>query len=155
MANILTPLPSGVAIVDARGTVTDFFRLAWQAVIDGFQRVALVASVALAGQTDAIATTTAYTVRSGGRYRVSWYLRKTIADGVASSLTITLGWVESGVALTESGAVVNTDSVIAQQNGSVTVVADASSDLTFAMAYASTTPNKMTYRVDVLVEQLV
>lgn len=155
MPQSLAPIPQGVAIVEPKGgSITEFFRLRWQSLVDGFQISPDVAAIALAGKTAAIAAASAFLTKSAGWYRVSYYMRKTVADGVSSSLTVTLGWTESGVPLTEAGAALATDTTSAQQSGSKSFWADAGVDLTYAVAYASNTPNKMTYRIDVLVEQL-
>jgi hypothetical protein len=155
MPKILDPIPVDAAIVEGRGVITTFFRLRWEQLRALFQ---LSPSVALIqsdlNQSATVVTTNAYTTASGGRFRVSWYLRKTVADGVNSSLTITLGWVESAVALTEPQAALVTDTIFAEQNGSVTVEADPNSALTFAIAYASNTPAKMRFRYTVIVEQI-
>lgn len=152
MPRTLDPIPVDVPIVEKDGSITIYFRRLWDTLIAGYQNIGSRAAVALTGQTAAIVTTSAYTTLSSGLYRISWYMRKTVADGVSSSLTVTLGWSESGIALTEAGAALATDTTSAQQSGSKVVSADAASDITFAVAYASNTPNKMTYRIDVVVE---
>lgn len=150
----LAPIPAGVPIVDRLGAITDFFRLRWQSLIDGFQLAGLVGAVQVLGQTAAIVPTSAFLTKVAGRYRVSYYLRKTVADGVASSATFTWGWTESALPLTEAAAALVLDTTGAEQSGSKVVWADALTDLTFQIAYASTTPAKMTFRLDVTVEQL-
>lgn len=111
--------------------------------------------VNLTGQTAAIATTPIpLPTINGGAYRVTWYTRKTVADGFSSSLTITIGWTESGIAQTRVGAALATDTVLAIQSESVMFLNDQSTAITYAVAYASNTPNKMTYRLSVLVEEL-
>src|SRR2546425_9052987 len=110
MPQTLAPIPSGVQIVDPReGAITDFYRLRWQQLIDGFTRVGTVATLSKDGQTAALTTTAVYTTKATGRYRLNWYLRKTVADGVSSSLTVTWGWTESGNPLTEAEAALTTD----------------------------------------------
>src|SRR4051812_43985035 len=91
---------------------------------------------------------------AAGTYRVTYYARKTFADGVASSLTVTLGWTENGLALSLSGAPMVADTVSSPQNGSITVTIDGNSALTYSTAYASTTPNRMRYKVEFTVEAL-
>lgn len=154
MPQALSPIPLETQIVERDGTITPTFRLRWEELRNGFQQAPTKAVVALEGQTAAVATQAAYTTTVAGLYRISWYARKTVADGVSSSLTVTLGWAESGVALTESGAALVADAISAQQSGSKVVYADALTDLAFAVAYASNTPNRMTYRITVLVEQM-
>lgn len=154
MPQSLAPIPAGVVIVDREGTITDFFRLQWQQLINGFQQSPSVASVLAVDQTAAIATTAAFTTRTTGTYRVTYYLRKTVADGVSSSLTFTWGWTEDGVPLTSSAAALTLDTTAASQSGSLVVEADAATDLTYAVSYASNTPARMTYRIRVTTEFL-
>lgn len=156
MTRSLSPIPTFAPIVDTQGQITTFFRLLWQALIGGWAQVPTAATpIAKTGQSASIVTSTLLATPAAGLYRVSWYLRKTVADGVASSLTMTIGWTDSGVSLTKSGSALTTDSTTAEQDGAFTVYADAASDLTYAVAYASNTPGKMTYDVRVSVEQLV
>lgn len=150
----LGEIPVGVAITDKDGVITLFFRLLWQQLIDGFVKTPTAATVERTNQGAVIATTSAYLVRAAGLYRVSYYTRKTVADGVSSSLTVTLGWTDHAVPLTEAGAALATDTVSTQQSGSKLIYADANSDITFAVAYASNTPGAMRYQIEVSVEQL-
>lgn len=91
----------------------------------------------------------------GGPYRVSWFLKVVTPDGAGSSATVTIGFTRGGSALTASGAVVNGDTVTTFQTATTGVIEmDAGSPLTYAIAYTSTTPNKMNYEVIFVVEQL-
>lgn len=154
MPQSLAPIPQEMQIVDEGGAITEFFRLRWQQLIDAFTLTPSAATVFTTAQTAAIGTSSAFVTRQDALYRVSYYLRKTQADGVSSSLTFTWGWIDGGVALTESAAALTLDSVIAEQSGSKVVMADASSGLTYAVAYASNTPGQMAYSLSVSVEQL-
>lgn len=154
MPQSLAPIPLGVEVVDQNRTLTVFMRERWQQLIDSFTLTPTAAAVSESAQAASIATTAAFTTRGAGYYRISYYMRKTAADGVSSSLTVTLGWTESAVPLTQAFAALTVDTTAAQQNGSITVYADASSDLTFAVAYVSGTPGQMAYRIEVRVEQL-
>lgn len=155
MPQSLEPIPVGTPISDAQGRITTFFRLRWQTLIDGFQVSATKAVLNLTGQSAALVTTALQTTASAGPYRVSFGIRKTTIDGVSSSLQVTLGWTQDSVPLTETFAAVTADSVtIGKQNDARCVWADALTDLTIAVAYASNTPGQMKYRVDVTVEQL-
>jgi LDH2 family malate/lactate/ureidoglycolate dehydrogenase len=150
----LTPIPADTPIVDKKGAITFYFRLAWQSLIDAFQQVPTVAATEVLAQAAALVTTALYTTRAAGLYRISWYLRKTTADGVSSSLTLTLGWTETAFAQSEAQAAVAVDAVTAQQSGQKVVYADESTDLTIAVAYASNTPGAMKWRLDASVEAL-
>lgn len=154
MPRSLAPLVQGAAITDRVGQITDFFRFRWQELVDAYSRVPSVALIRLTAQTAAIPTARAHTTTSAGLYRVSWYLRKTVADGVSSSVTVTIGWVESSISLTLSGSAVTTDAVTAMQSGTLEIEADNASDITYATAYASNTANQMGYRLTVTVERI-
>lgn len=91
---------------------------------------------------------------AAGIYRVSYYARITSPDGVASSLTVALGWTESTIAQSISGAAMTGDSVTTVQTGSALIVVDASSAITYATTYTSNTPAKMQYRLTVTAEKV-
>lgn len=153
MPKALSPIPLGTPIVDRAGAINIFFRQQWEALRNSFQVSPTVASVQRLDQSAAIVTESAYLTKAAGLYRISYYVRKTVADGVSSSLTVTLGWSD-GVAVTEAGAALATDSILAEQSGSKVVYAAANTDLTFAVTYASNTPGTMHYRIHVVIEQL-
>lgn len=150
----LGEIPIDVEITESGGPVTLFFRELWQQLQGMVGKIATVATTELTNQAAAIVTTRAYLVQTPGIYRIAYYVRKTVADGVSSSLTVTLGWTDHGVPLTEAGAALAADLVTAQQSGSKLVYADGNSDLTFAVAYASNTPGTMRFQLEVSVEQL-
>lgn len=154
MARTLSPIPSGTVIVDRGGAITDFFRLRWEELRAAFGSTPAAGSIQKLAQNAALVTTAVFTTRVAGLYRISYYLRKTTADGVSSALTFTFGWTETGFAQTEAQAALTTDAVTAEQSGSKVVWADANTDLTAAIAYASNTPGQMVYRADVAVESL-
>jgi hypothetical protein len=152
MAVAVEPIYLGDQIVDKDGRITERMRLLWQQVIDGFAGTSAKASLSRSNQTAALVTTSVVTLTAGGRYRLSYYLRKTIADGVSSSAAVTFGWSDTAVALTEAFAALTTDTSAAHQSGSILVNADASTDITVAVAYASNTPGQMAYSITVTVE---
>jgi hypothetical protein len=149
----LAPIPLGTRIVDQNGGITLFFRQLWQQLIDLFGKTSNLAQLARRGQTAALAAIAIATTETAALYRVSFWIHKTVADGVSSSLTVTLGWTSNGVPLTQTFAALALDSTTAQQSGSVVVQADAFSDVTIAIAYASGTPGHMTYEAYAVVEQ--
>lgn len=156
MPKSLSPIPEGVAITEAKGIITIFFRLAWQALVDSFQIVPTLAGepdLAKLGQTAALVTTKLYTTLSAAMYRVNYALLRTIADGVSSSATVTIGWTQNGVARTEAEVALTEAAGLSQQSLSKPIFADAVTDITIAIAYASNTPNKMTYDLHAAVEQ--
>lgn len=155
MPQSLSPIPIGTPIVDpADGTITVFFRQAWELIQNAFLLVPTLVVTAALTQGASITTTALVTAPGAGLYRVSYYLRKTVADGVSSSLTFTWGWTEGGTPLTASAAALTTDTSSANQQGSILVQSDTSADLTYAVAYVSNTPGQMKYDVHVVVERL-
>lgn len=156
MPQTLSPIPEGVAIVEPQdGAITIFFRLRWDELIQGFQLTPTVANpTTVTGASASVVTTSAYLTLAAARYRVSFSMHKTVADGVASSLTMTISWTRGGVALSQTFAALTTDSNTAQQNGVLLINADAATDINYAILYASNTPGAMKFERDVIVEQL-
>lgn len=156
MPRTLSPIPLQAAIVDRAGAINDFFRLRWQELIDGSLFTPSVASVSSGtpAPSASLATTAVYTTKTSGRYRVSYGLHKKTPDGVSSSLTVTIGWVQGGIALTKTFAALTLDTVLAEQDGVIPFRADANIDITIAILYASNTPGLMAYEYDVTVENL-
>jgi hypothetical protein len=153
MPSTLSPLVLGARLVDKVGGTTLFFLERWQQLIGSFQVSPNVARTQALGLSASLPATTAYIPLVAGLYRVNVYLRKTAADGVSSSLTLTIGWTESGVPLTQSFAALTTDTTGSVQATSFQVWSDASAPITTAVVYASNTPGAMQYREDVDVEQ--
>lgn len=114
----------------------------------------ILKSVELTDQHATIAATAIPTGQlAAGYYRVSYTMQKTTADGVSSSLTLTLGWTSAG-AKTQAFAALTLDTTAAQQNGSIVVRSDANGSLTYAIVYASNTADRMRFRFTVFVEAL-
>lgn len=106
------------------------------------------------GLSASVGTTAALTTKSQGYYRLAYSVRITQAASTSSSLTVTLGWLETAVSVTLSGAAVTGNTTTSAQSGSVVVRADANSDLTYATTYASVGGTPMQYRIDVTAERL-
>lgn len=87
-----------------------------------------------------------------GNYRITWYARVTTVDGVSSSLTVAIGWVEDGTAITLPSSPLNWDTVSPPMVGSMMIPKDANSPITYATTYASNTPGQMKYKLAFLVE---
>ena len=155
MPRNLPPIPQWAPVSDQQGMITLFFRQLWQILIDGWNVVPATATSITAGLTAATAATTVLSPTQTGFVRVSYYLRKTVADGTSSSLTFTWGWTQGGEAFSASASALTTDTNTAEQDGSRTIYADSGTAVTFSVAYASNTPGKMTYSIDVAAEQLV
>lgn len=155
MPRSLSPIPAGVAITEPNtGIITIFFRLAWQLLVDGFQITPTRAAQDLTNQSAAVVTATLFTPEGAGTFRFSYALAKTIADGVSSSTQVTIGWTENGVAKTHVFAAFVTDSVIAVDAGTWLLHADGNAPITWAVVYASNTPNRMTFDVHPVLEQM-
>lgn len=138
MPQTLASLPAGTPIAGQDGIPTDFFRLLWSRLRDSMVRTPTEANTQVAdGLTAALATTTLFTTTIAGVYRVTVYLEKTVAGGVTSSLTPTIGWTRGGAARTWGGAALTTDTVGANQSYTHTFYADAVTAITLAVAYAS------------------
>lgn len=154
----LPPIPANTPIADPKdGTITSFFRRRWQELSDGWDETGTVGSIIGGGlaQTGPLPTTRVFTAVGSGTYRVSWYLRKTIPDGAASSATVTIGWVDvDGTVLSFTGPALTLDSGAAVQSGTILARTLQNRDITVAVAYSSTTPNKMQYDLEVHVEQV-
>lgn len=158
MPRQLPPIPAGTPIVEKDpvfGAINTFFRLAWQNLIDGAILTPNVAEVEVTTPTTAlIPISNAFVTRTGALYRVTYYLRKTVADGVNSSVQIAIGWSDHGTALAQTFAALVTDTTSAFQTDTLFFWADGGSAITYAIAYASNTPAKMAYNYYVLVEQM-
>lgn len=110
---------------------------------------------ALTGQTGSIlATALPVGAVTAGFYRVSWYARITQAATTSSTLTVTIGWTESGVGVTTSGPALTANVVTATQSANVLIKADANSPLTYATTYGSVGGTSMQYSLSVLAEFL-
>lgn len=115
----------------------------------------ILKSVELTNQSASIGTTTIPTGSlAAGYYRVSYYMRKTTADGVNSSLTVTLGWTDGGIGCSQAFSALTTDTTGASQNGIITVRSDSAVGLTYGIVYASNTPGAMKFRFTAFVEAL-
>lgn len=101
-----------------------------------------------------VAPTALVASAAAGLYRISWHIRIAVADGVNSSVTLSILSTEGGSAITQSGAAVTGDTLQTVQSGSVLVTPDAQLPISYSVAYASNTPAKMGYNLIMSVEQL-
>lgn len=123
--------------------------------VNGTQQIG--STLVLTGQHAAISTTGIPLPGplANGEYRVTSYLRVTAADGVSSSVQLTIGWTESGVTLTAlAGAALTGDSITTVQGGTVPLVIDQNTAITYSTTYASNTPGQMQYKLTLLVESV-
>ena len=156
MPQSLAPLLQGMPIVEQDGSPTLVFLQRWQDLIASFTRTPTRAVIPATDTvlSAALATVAILTTTVAGLYEVGYYIRKVAADGVSSSLTVTIGWTENAVAQTRAFAALTTDTTGANQSAVIPVLADAATDITIAIAYASNTPNQMTYRYRGIVKDL-
>ena len=109
--------------------------------------------VALEGQSASIAATPAYTTQSAGYYRVSVYARVTTADGVSSSLIVTIAWTDGGIAVSKASAAITGNTTASEIDPFVFLIrADQATAINYATTYVSNTPGTMVYRLTVVVE---
>jgi hypothetical protein len=128
----------------------------------------LVASFRSAQLTAALSTTTLFTTVQPGIYRLSWYCKKTAADGAASTTgALTVAWTDvDSTAMSYTAPAVIPAGTVATQNAtdSATITGtmigipimlncSAASIITIAMAYSSTTPGNMKYNLHVALER--
>lgn len=155
MPQSLPTIPLTVPITERDGTINIFFRQMWQLLQNAFRLVPTVAVLSAAGPlTVALPLTVLYTTESSGTYRVGVALTKTLVDGVSSALTVTIGWTSRGLALTHTFAPFTTDAPGATDFTPWQFYADANSNITVQIAYASNTPGAMVWRYDMSAEQL-
>lgn len=92
---------------------------------------------------------------SAGLHRVSYTARITRAATSSSSLTVTLGWTDGGVACSYAGAAMTGNTTATTQSASVLVNVDAATTVTYATTYASSGATTMLYALSVTVESLL
>lgn len=91
---------------------------------------------------------------STGTYRVSVYLRVTLADGVSSSVQPFVQFVDDGVTCTMDGAALTSDNIDEPQSSTFVVAVDQPGPISFGTNYSSNTPNLMQYKSIISVERL-
>lgn len=154
MPQSLPPLVQGHPIVGPDGAPTQFYLLRWQDLINSFIQTPTRARISDDALDDALATATIFTTTVAGDYEVGYYIQKTLPDGVSSSLTVTLGWTSNGTPQTRAFAALTTDTTGANQSDVIPIYADAATDITIAVAYASNTANTMEWMYRAIVKQL-
>jgi hypothetical protein len=156
MPNTLTPIPLGQKIVEPKtGAITIFFREAWESLRAAVATVPTVGSgIGLTNQSTALASQLIYTAPVAALFRVSYYIRKTVADGVSSSVGFVWHWTESGLPQTLTDTVLATDTTGAVAANDKLLDVDANTNVTCDISYASNTPGTMRYRFKVRIEQI-
>ena len=111
--------------------------------------------VVLLDQAAAIATTSwPLPPLAKGIYRVSAYARVATPGSTSSSITVTIGWTDRGVALTVSSPALTTNSITATLQWSAVLLVDAQTPITYAVDYKSTGGTQMTYDLGLALEVL-
>ena len=110
-----------------------------------------VRSAEVAGHAASIAATE-LADGTAGIYRLTYYARISTAAVTSSSLTVTFGWTDGGVACSVSGTAITGNTTATTGTGAVLVQSDASAPITYATTYASNGAGEMTYTLYVMVE---
>ena len=112
--------------------------------------------VRLTGQAAALTATAlpTGTLDHTGVYRVSYHARVTQAATTSSSLTVTVGYTDGGVAVTRASAALTGNTTASATGADVVVRADTNTTLTYATSYSSSGGTPMQYALDVSVEVL-
>jgi hypothetical protein len=106
-------------------------------------------------ENDAIATTPLpLGSLNAGLYRVMTYLRVTSPDGVSSSVTPVVSFVDEGVTCQMEGVALTSDNIAEPVSQAFLVRVDAPGPISFSTIYASNTPNAMQYDAVVIVERV-
>jgi len=93
-------------------------------------------------------------VLAPGLYEALYLARITTAAGVSSSLTVVLAWTDAGVAKSLTGAAITGNTTATYQSGSVQIVVDAGTDVTYATTYASNAASAMKYGLHLTLRRL-
>lgn len=91
---------------------------------------------------------------SAGLYRVSWRARITQAATTSSSLTVTVDYVDAGLALTFAGAAMTGNAVTTWQSESKLIRIDNASPVRYSTAYASVGATSMQYELRLVLEEV-
>jgi len=156
MANEETQLTSALLqedLVEGRKLSTRwyvYFRGQNQLVDQGPTRIGT--PIELASQDTSIGVTpiTSETL-TAGLYRVTYYLRVTTPDGVASSVRVNLAWDDQGVSCTHNFTALTNDTVTLPASESFLLHLTAP-PLTYTTTYSSNTPAKMKYSLTIVLE---
>lgn len=136
------------------------FAREWRDYLQTLQNVGqaspqILQEASIAGNTAAIPTTLlALPSVSAGFYRVSVYFLVTIPAGVTSSLQVTIGWTDHGLAASRVIPALVNGALAANGGDCIPLHVDDNSPITYTVAYASNPANQMTYDLGVIAEQL-
>lgn len=92
---------------------------------------------------------------SSGLFLVQARARISRAATASSSLALSIGWTESGLSLTSSPfAAITGNTTTSNASGSVMVLIDAASPITYTTTYASVGATAMQYTLSIIVQQI-
>lgn len=111
-------------------------------------------SVAIPSFGSAIGSTPIVTSISGGLYRVTYYAAIATAATISSSLTVTLGWTDHGVAKGFSFTAMTGNTLSTTDSGSRLIRADQGTSLMYSTGYASVGATPMAYDLVIELEAL-
>jgi len=117
--------------------------------------VGIVGDAALTAQAASIAATALNPgTLAAGLYRASYAVQVTRASSATSGIQVLLAWTSGGVAQSFSGTNLTTNLTTTHEGQSVTMLVDASTNVTYATTYASTGVTTMQYALGVVLEAL-
>ena len=154
MATVSAPFPYRDPIATREGRLSvpwvNWFTTLQQ---DVQQAPTRLTSVQLAEQTAAIGTTALPVgALASGLYRVSYLAHITTPATTSSSLTVTLGFTNGGIACHLSGAALTGNTAATVQSETWLLSIDASTPVTYSTAYSSTGAQAMAYRLSLVAE---
>lgn len=89
-----------------------------------------------------------------GLYRLAYYTRVTTAATTSSSLTVTAGWTDGGISISQAGTALTGNTTSTYQTGSFLLYSDGASPITYATTYASVGATAMAYKLSVTLERM-
>lgn len=153
---IIDPIPSSDPVLDGPYISGSWYR--WLAGITGAVAATptiFSAQIRLTDQHAAIPTTNIpLPGLSQGNYLVSYYARVTTADGVASSLQVTMGWTDpdGSISAAISDVPLTLDSITLPRSNVYLADVKGNTPITYATAYSSNTPDQMRYKLNIVVQ---
>jgi hypothetical protein len=101
------------------------------------QAASRIALVELTAQSATIGATPLLAEPSAGLYRLSWFAKISVADGVSSSLTISALFTDEGDSITISGSAITGNTVSTVQSGVLQLHSDAGVPISYSATRVS------------------
>jgi len=148
------PIPVHDEFTDAAGFLTEVAAKWLQGISDNVQSSpSSISPQSLTGQTASIGVTP---IPLGsinqGLYRLTYYFRIT-SPGTTSSLSVTFGWTDGGVACTKTSTAVMGNTTSTTDSNTYMIRSDAGLPITYSTTYASTGP-AMAHSLYIVVERV-